>query len=73
MSDGKRYIYGWRCWFRALRMARAKRHGAGRMKWRYAFKMAAAYRFIVDGQNCRPPRYPRYLRRATLTQPHEQG
>lgn len=31
-------------------MARAKEHGAGSMSWRNAFKMGAAYRYIIYGQ-----------------------
>jgi hypothetical protein len=55
-----RYFDGWRAWVRALYLARTKKRGAGPMKWSHAFKMAAAYRFIVDGQFRR--RAPRYLR-----------
>jgi len=58
-----RYIYGWQCWWEGLRKARAKRHGAGKQKWRYALKTAACYRYLVDGQHRTPPRFPRYLRR----------
>lgn len=58
----RRYIYGWQCWFRALYQARTKKRGAGPMKWKYAFKMAACYRYLVDGQQRKPPRFPRYLR-----------
>lgn len=57
----RRYLHGWRCWLEGLRKARAKRHGAGKQRWPHAFKTAACYRFLSDGQHCRPPRFPRYL------------
>jgi len=55
----RRYLHGWYMWARALRMARRKRHGAGAMKWKYALRMAASYRWLVDGQmrGGRPPRW----------------
>lgn len=54
-----RYFHGWFMWGRAIWMARTKRHGAGPMKWKYVFKIAASYRWIVDGQmrNGKPPRW----------------
>jgi len=58
-----RYLYGWLCWFEALRKARAKRHGAGKQRWSHALKTAACYRYLVDGQHCRPRRVPRWARR----------
>lgn len=60
----RRYLYGWFVWARAIRMARTKRHGAGPMKWRYAFRMAASYRWIVDGQmrGGKPPHWQRKTR-----------
>lgn len=53
-----RWLYGWRMWTRALWMVRRKRHGAGKMPWRYALAMARDVRFLVDGQ-----RRPRVIRR----------
>lgn len=46
---------------RAVRMARAKKRGAGKMPWGNALKMGACYRWIVDGQmrGGKPPRYMR--------------
>jgi hypothetical protein len=55
------YLDGWRAWVRAIYLARTKKRGAGPMSWPNALKMAAAYRFIVDGQERR--RLPRYLKR----------
>ena len=46
----KRWLYGWYMFGRAVYLSRAKRHGAGPMKWKYAIRMGRAYRFIVDGQ-----------------------
>lgn len=57
-----RYLYGWFMFVRAFRMARAKKHGAGQQSLVNAFKMGAAYRFIVDGQHKRPVRPPFYLK-----------
>lgn len=57
-----RYVYGWQCFFRTLRMARAKKHGAGKQTWENAIKSAACYRYIVDGQFKTPPRVPRWMR-----------
>lgn len=45
-----RWLYGWYMWARAIHLVRRKKHGAGPMKWRYALKMAAAHRYVVDGQ-----------------------
>lgn len=56
-----RYLYGWRMFVRAVYMARTKRRGAGPMRWSYALKMGAGYRYLVDGQFCTPRRWPRYL------------
>lgn len=57
MWAGKRYIYrwfyGWYMWARAIWLTRKKKHGAGRQPWRYAFKTAAAVRYLVDIQNRR--------------------
>jgi len=63
----KRYLYGWAMFIRAVYLARTKKRGAGRMSWSHAVKMGGCYRFIVDGQNCRPPRWPRYVRCLTST------
>jgi hypothetical protein len=63
MTSLRRYLYGWWMFARAVWLSRTKKRGAGRMPWSNAMKMGAAYRYIVDGQNRRPPRIPRYLRR----------
>lgn len=65
MSMGRirRYFYGWYHFARAYRMAREKKHGAGKMKFIYAIRMGACARCMVDGQFLRPPRWPRYIRR----------
>ena len=59
---GTRYIRGWIAAARAYRMARRKKHGAGRSPVANAIKIAAGYRFIVDGQFRKPMRVPFYLR-----------
>lgn len=46
----KRYLHGWGMFFRALYLARTKKGGAGKQRWRYALETAHAYRWIVDGQ-----------------------
>lgn len=46
----RRYLHGWWMWLRALYMCRTKRHGAGASSWTDAVRMAACYRWIVDGQ-----------------------
>lgn len=58
-----RYWHGWASALRAYRMARTKKHGAGRSPVMHALKIAAGYRFIVDGQHRTPMRVPLYLRR----------
>lgn len=58
----QRYLYGWLMFVRAVWMARRKKRGAGKMPWGNAIKMGAAYRYIVDGQHCCPPRTPFYLK-----------
>lgn len=58
----RRYLRGWQSAFRAYRMARGKKHGMGRSPVINAMKIAAGYRFIVDGQFKRPMRRPFYLR-----------
>lgn len=58
-----RYLYGWFMWTRAIWLVRAKRHGAGPMKWEYAFKLAGQYRWLVDGQ-MRGGKFPRWMRKA---------
>lgn len=57
----RRWLYGWLMWARAVRMMRTKKHGAGKQPWLYAFRMGAAYRWIVDGQmrNGQPPKFLR--------------
>lgn len=60
-SEPLRYLHGWSMWVRALRMARRKKHGAGRQSWRNALRQAACDRWIVDGQ-LRGGNLPRYLR-----------
>lgn len=57
-----RYCKGWASAIRAYRMARRKKHGAGNSPMLQAMKIAAGYRFVVDGQYCRPMRPPFYLR-----------
>lgn len=44
------WFFGWYMFARAVRMARRKKHGAGRMKWHYALKMGRSYRWLVYGQ-----------------------
>ncbi len=46
----RRYFYGWWMFFRAIRLARRKKHGAGKIPWRNAIKMGACHRYLVDGQ-----------------------
>ena len=46
----RRYLYGWWCFARAVYLARTKKRGAGKQKWRYALETGHAYRWIVDGQ-----------------------
>ena len=46
----RRWLYGWKMWARAVWLVRRKKHGAGPMRWRHAFKMGAAHRYLVDGQ-----------------------
>jgi len=60
----RRYLYGWRCWFRALYLARTKKRGAGRQPWRLALRQAACDRWIVDGhmRGAKPPRFIRVVR-----------
>lgn len=60
--DLRRYFYGWYWFFRGIYQARQKKHGAGPLKWRYVLQAGAAYRYVIDGQHCRPPRVPFYLR-----------
>ena len=55
MTPLRRYVYGWQCFARAYRMARRKKHGAGRMRLLYALRMGACFRFIADGQFCNRP------------------
>lgn len=57
-----RYFRGWASATRAYRMARAKKHGAGKSTIMNALKIGAGYRFIVDGQYRSPMRVPFYLR-----------
>lgn len=59
----RRYLYGWLMFARAVHMARTKKRGAGRLPWRYALKMGASYRWIVDGQLRGAPG-PRWIRKA---------
>ena len=56
------YLYGWYIFFRALKICRAKKHGAGKQPWGYAIKTASCARFIVDGQHRIPPRNPRWMK-----------
>lgn len=56
-----RYFYGWYMAARAWRMARRKKHGAGRAPLYIAWRMAMAYRWLVDGQ-MRKGKPPRYIR-----------
>jgi hypothetical protein len=59
-----RYWYGWWMFARAIWIVRRKRHGSGKMKWRYALRIAACVRHIVDGQYCnRPPRWVTWARK----------
>jgi predicted ATPase len=58
----RRYINGWKGAFRAFKMARAKKHGAGKSTILNAMKIAAGYRFIIDGQHRKPMRVPFYLK-----------
>lgn len=60
----RRYLHGWACWYEGLSKARRKKHGAGPQPWGLALRTAACYRFIADGQHCRPQRVPFYLRNA---------
>jgi len=57
-----RYWQGWASAIRAYRLARKKKHGAGKSPILNAMKIAAGYRFIVDGQHLTPMRPPFYLR-----------
>lgn len=59
----RRYCRGWLMALRGYRMARRKKHGAGKASVSNAIKIAACYRFIVDGQHREPMRIPFYLRR----------
>ncbi len=63
-----RYVEGWRAAIRSFRMARAKKHGAGRAPIWIAMRIAAWDRFIVDGQHCRPQRPPAFMRRSPIWQ-----
>lgn len=56
----RRYVLGWRRAIRAYRMARKKKHGAGKAPRWQAMRIAAGDRFICDGQWC--GRQPYYLR-----------
>lgn len=58
MKRFRLWLYSWYMFARAIRMARGKKHGAGRMKWRYAIKMGQAYRYIVYGQKYGNGRIP---------------
>lgn len=55
-----RYMYGWLMFARAFHMARTKKRGAGRQSWTNAYRTAACYRWIVDGQ-MRGGKFPGYL------------
>lgn len=58
----KRYIYGWYMFCRFVYKARTKKHGVGAQPWGLSIKMAACARHVVDGQHCRPPRLPHWMR-----------
>lgn len=55
-----RYVYGWFIFWRAFRMQRRKKHGAGKQNVRSAVYIAMCARWIVDGQHRggRDPRMP---------------
>lgn len=46
-----RYFLGWLAFVRAFRLARRKKHGAGKQRLVHAWKGACCARFIVDGQH----------------------
>ncbi len=61
-----RYLYAWRMWLRAVYIARAKKHGAGKQCWSHALKSAACVHYLIDGQHRNPPRFPRWMRKAIV-------
>lgn len=62
MGPLRRYIYGWRCYFYAVRKMLTKDHGAGASRFLHAHRMGCCYRFGVDGQ-FRNGRQPAFIRK----------